>query len=588
MWLKRPIDRGPEGAKNRAIMIGIILSLSFFVIISRLFYLMILQHNELTKKADKQHYKVIIVEPKRGTIYDRKMRELAVNVDVESLYGVPSEMENLKAVAVKLSTVLNKNPSDLIKRFEEPKPFMWIDRKLDPIRVEKIKELDLSNREIGFLTESKRFYPKRFLAGQLLGFAGIDNQGLEGIELSYERYIRAGGGWKIVERDATGREIFSTRSKGLPPAPGNDIILTIDETIQYIAEKELDKIMAKTGASGSVAIVANPRTGEILAMAVRPEFNPNIPASYPPSVRKNRAITDIYEPGSTFKFVIAAAALEEGKVNLSDRFDCSSGAIEVGGKVIRDVHRNGVLTFTEVIQKSSNVGTIQIAARLEKEAIFKYIKLFSFGEKTGIDLLGEVVGLVREPSKWSATSMGAIPIGQEIAVTPLQMLMALSSIASNGYLMKPYIVSEIRDHEGKVIKKTSPHIVRKVLSEATVKMLKDILGTVVMAGGTGRSAAIEGNPVAGKTGTAQKFDFSIKRYSKQKYVSSFVGFVPADDPRLAIIVVVDEPKGEIYGGRVAAPVFKNIAEQSMAYLNIPVNTGMHVVFTNGNDFYGVQ
>jgi len=559
--------------RKRILFVFFSVTIGFFLITLRLFIIMVLEHNHLTKKAERQHQKTVIIEPQRGTIYDRKGRELAISVDLESLYGIPSEMEDPDFVAAKLSSVLGMSHHSIEKRLEGNKGFIWLDRKLDPEKVKKVKALSLNTKEIGFITESKRFYPQRSLAGHLLGFVGMDNHGLEGIELAYERHLSGEKGWLILERDALGRYIFPPNHNYNPPSPGNNLILTIDGVIQYITEKELDKAMERWKAKSAIAIVMDPRTGEILAMGVRPEFNPNNIENYRPSEWRNRAITDLYEPGSTFKVISAAAALEEGLVKRGDLFDCSKGVIEVGGRLIHDVHKNGILTFSEVIQRSSNVGAIQIGMRLGKERFYKYIRAFGFGEKTGIDLPGEGSGKVREPGKWSGTSIGAISIGQEVSVTPLQLLRAVSAIANKGYLMRPYIISEIRDYEGRVIKGFSPQVVRRVVSEETSKRLTEILKLVVEEGGTGTKAAIEGNTVAGKTGTSQKIDPKTGTYSHERYVSSFVGFLPADDPKLSIIVVVDEPQGSIYGGSVAAPIFKEIAEQSLAYLRIPIMEG---------------
>lgn len=555
--------------KKRILLVSLFLLIGFFLITLRLLYLMVLEHQDLTKKAERQHQKTITLEPRRGTIYDRNGRELAISIDLESLYGVPPEIEKVSLVAAKLSTVLGVEQSFIEKRLEAPRKFIWLYRKLDPQRVEMIKELNI--KEIGFVTESKRFYPKMSIAAHLLGFVGMDNNGLEGIELTYESDIKGEKGWLIIERDALGKEIFPSKANYRPPSPGYNLYLTVDEVIQYITEKELDKGMARWNAKAASAIVMNPNTGEILAMAVRPDFNPNIFERYSPSEWRNRAITDTYEPGSIFKVILAAASLEEGIAKPQDLFDCSQGSIEVGGRLIHDVHRNGVLSFGEVIQKSSNVGAVRLGIRLGKERFYKYIKAFGFGEKTGIDLSGEVSGKVSQPYDWSGTSIGAISIGHEVSVTPLQLLRAFSVIANKGVLLRPYVVSEIRDHEGRLIKTFHPVVERRVISETTSKTLTEILRTVVEEGGTGTKAAIKGNLVAGKTGTAQKIDPATGRYSSERHVSSFVGFLPADDPKVSIIVVIDEPEGAYYGGSVAAPIFKEIAEEVLIYLKIPVD-----------------
>jgi cell division protein FtsI (penicillin-binding protein 3) len=314
----------------------------------------------------------------------------------------------------------------------------------------------------------------------------------------------------------------------------------------------------------------DPYTGEILALANRPAYDLNNISGVGKNAIRNRGVTDVYEPGSTFKVIIGTAALEEKLYNLDSKFDCSRGAIEVGGKVIHDAHKHGVLTFQEVIQKSSNVGSIMIGMKLGKERLYRYAKLYGFGEASGIDMPGEVSGWIRKPERWSATSIGAIPIGQEVAVTPLQILRAYSVIANGGYLVQPHLVSEIRAPEGQTLSFFKGET-KRVISEKTAKVFKDILKTVVEEGGTATEAAIEGNQVAGKTGTAQLIDSGTGRYSRSRYVSSFVGFVPADNPKIAMIVVVYEPKGQIYGGVVAGPVFKDIANQALSYLNVPMD-----------------
>jgi cell division protein FtsI (penicillin-binding protein 3) len=354
--------------------------------------------------------------------------------------------------------------------------------------------------------------------------------------------------------------------------PGNNILLTVDEGLQYIVERELTNAMVERKAKAAVAIMMNPMTGEILALANRPTYDPNFPSAADGEEKRNRAITDLYEPGSTMKSILASAAIEEKAVSLNNMFDVSKGSIKVGGKTIHDVHRHGVLTFQEVIKKSSNVGAVKIGMRLGATKYYEYMKRFGFGEKTGVDFPGETRGILRNVKNWSGTSLAAMSIGQEIGMTPLQMLRAYSAIANGGVLMKPYIVSEIISPDGKAIKRNSPTEERRVISKATAATLRDILKTVVEEGGTAQKANVKGNLVAGKTGTAQIFDPKTGHYSKNRFVSSFVGFAPADNPKVALIVVVYEPAGETYGGLVAAPVFKNIIEHTFAYLDVPMET----------------
>jgi cell division protein FtsI/penicillin-binding protein 2 len=557
-------------SRKRAIILNTTIIFSFFVVSLRLTDLMILNHKRLSERAQLQHVKVEDLQVRRGIIFDRRGRELALNVELESLYCDPENINLNNDGLKKLALVIARKPKVILSKIPAEGRFAWIERKLEPDTVEKIKKLNIKG--LDFLTEAKRFYPKGELASHILGFVGIDNQALEGIELKYDKYMKTLGGKVFLERDASGR----TLSSGVDiEAKGNNIVLTIDEGLQYLVEKEIEKAMVKWKAAAVSAIMMDPFTGEILALANRPAYDPNNPGNATGSDKRNRAITDCYEPGSTFKIVIGVASLEEKMLKPDTLFDVSKGAIEVGGKTIRDVHKHGVLTFKEVIQKSSNVGSITIGTRLGKDKIYKYAKLLGFGEKTGIDLPGEVSGWISRPERWSGTSIGAISIGQEVAVTPLQILRAYSAIANGGFLVKPHVVSEIISLGGRVLASLRDKDIKRVISEKTAETFKDILKSVVEEGGTGRSASIEGNEVAGKTGTAQIINPETKRYSKEKFVSSFVGFVPADDPRLAIIVVVYEPKGQIYGGVVAAPVFKDIADQALSYLDIPMEDNPH-------------
>ncbi len=557
-------------SRKRAVLLVTIIYFAFAVIILRLTELMVLNHKSLTKRANSQYITVKTLNPERGLILDRQMRELAVNIDVDSLYAVPSQIEDVDYLSLKLSSVIKLPSEDIRKRLlmRREKDFIWLMRKLDVETSHKLSKLKKVSgfESIGLLTESKRFYPKGQTAGHILGYTNIDNKGIEGIELQYDDYLRGKIKKVLNNRDARGKSLSSEIEEAIA---GNNILLTVDETIQYIVEREIKKAVQEWEAKAATAIMMNPFSGEILAMANYPFYDPNIPANFEGYTRRNRAITDIYEPGSTFKSILASAALEEGVVNVNDKFDVSKGYIVVGGKAVRDVHRNDILTFKDVIQKSSNVGAVQVGLRLGGERYYEYIRRFGFGEKTSIDLPGEVKGILRRPKDWSGTSLSALSIGQEIGVTPLQILNAYSAIANGGLLMKPYIVSEIISPEGEVIKRFIPQVVRRVISPETARTVMEILKTVIEEGGTGQRAYIKGNLVAGKTGTAQMVDPETGRYSKDKYVSSFVGIVPADNPRIALIVVIYEPQGARYGGVVAAPVFRRIVEHTLTYLDIP-------------------
>jgi cell division protein FtsI/penicillin-binding protein 2 len=560
--------------KKRAIILNTAVVFGFFAIFLRLTSLMILDHKVLAEKAKLQQMKAEDIQAMRGNIYDRKGREFAVNLELESLYCDSKEVDIDSEKMGKLATALGMEPRVIQAKFQPNKRFTWINRKLAPETIRRVRAvlgIERNTRSqaaagFGFVPEAKRFYPKGMLAAHVVGTVGLDNQPLEGVELKYDKYLKTSGGKVLFERDASGKMLSSGVNM---ESRGNDVLLTIDEGLQYIAERELDKTMAKWRSVAASAIIMDPFTGEILALASRPSYDLNDMGRANKNEVRDRAITDVYEPGSTFKIVVGTAALEEGIYNLNSTFDCSRGSIEAGGKVIHDAHRHGLLTFKEVIQKSSNVGSIMIGMRLGKDIIYKYAKLYGYGERTGIDLPGEVSGWIRKPDRWSATSIGAIPIGQEVAVTPLQVLRAYSAVANGGYLVRPHIVSEIRTHEGQPLFAFDKEQKKRVISAKTAALFKDILKTVVEEGGTATGASVDGNKVAGKTGTAQLVDHRTKRYSKDRYVSSFVGFVPADDPKFAMIIVVYEPKGAIYGGVVAGPVFKSIADQALSYMNVP-------------------
>ncbi|MEK7196759.1 MAG: penicillin-binding protein 2 [Nitrospirota bacterium] len=526
--------------RKRAIILNTAIIFGFVAVFLRLVDLMVLNHGRLSERANIQQLKQEDIQVRRGFIFDRRGRELGVNLEVESLYCNPDAVASPQTAAYDISRITGRRADAILAKFSSKGRFVWVERKLNLEAAERIKKMGIKG--LGFMSDAKRFYPKGRLASHIIGAVGIDNQALEGVELKYDKFLKTPGGKILVTRDATGR----TLSKGEDmESKGNNIVLTIDEGLQYIVEKGLDNAMLRWQASAATVIMMNPFTGEILALANRPAYDSNNSMNAKDFEKRNRAITDCYEPGSTFKIIVGAAVIEEKEVNLNTRFDCSKGAISVGNAVIHDEHKHGVLTFKEVIQKSSNVGSAMLGMQLGKERLYKYAKRFGFGEKTGIDLPGEVSGWIRPPEKWSGMSLGTIAIGQEVAVTPLQILRAYSAIANGGILIKPHVVSEIRSPDGTLIYSFTPAGNKAAISRQTADIFKDILKTVTEEGGTGKSASVEGNQVAGKTGTAQIIDPKTRRYSKEKYVSSFVGFVPADNPMIAMIVVVYEPRGQI-------------------------------------------
>lgn len=552
-------------SKWRRFNILVILMIAGFVaVIARLAHLQLFNGEALAMKAEKQHQQVVNIEGERGAIFDRTMRELAVNLDMPSVYGDPSSIEDPGDVASKISEDVDISSKTLAKRLDNDRQFIWIKRRMTPEAAKNIEAMNLKG--IGFIPETKRFYPKKELIGHILGFTDIDDHGIEGIERYYEKALHGKKGAILLERDARRRTVLTNTL--LAPLKGDSLKLTIDEVIQHIMEKELAAAIDEHHAVDGVGIVMNPYTGEILAMAVYPRFNPNAPGQYSSAQWRNKAITDIYEPGSTFKLVTASGVLEEGLVSPNEIVHDGSGSMSYGGAVIHDPHpTNQPMTFKEVVAHSSNVGTAKISVMLGKERLYQYARRFGFGEKTGIDLPGEITGLIRNPSTWSGRSLMTIAIGQEVGVTPIQLITAMSAIANGGWLIRPHIVSGVIEGHGDV-RPVKPELVQRVISKNTSRKMTEILKEAVGPAGTGKLAVVNGFSTAGKTGTAQKIDPETGRYSRSRFVSSFVGFVPADSPEIAILVVVNEPKGVAWGGSVAAPVFKRVAEQTLQYLHI--------------------
>ena len=550
----------------RIIILAVLIAVGLASGVLKLFYLQVLKNKEFSQKAQRQHQRTVALEAQRGAIYDRNGRVLAVSLDVESIYAIPPEIDDIRETARRLSRLLNEDARGLERKLREDRDFVWVNRRLNPDVVAKVRNENIKG--IGFIKESRRFYPKKELLGHLIGFAGMDNTGLEGIEAKYDKFLKGEDGFIILEKDAKGRYIFPT-SGYVPPVPGRDIILTIDEVIQHICERELDKAIQKTQAKRGMIIGMDPKTGEILAMAIRPSFNPNEFIRYSPEGWKNRIVSDLYEPGSTLKVIVASAALEEKVASPHEPMFFGEKEIDIGGEIIHDtVREKGRLSFQDVIKRSSNVGAVRIGMRLGKDRLYTYLKSFGFGEKTNIDLSGESKGLLRETRNWSKRSIGSISLGQEIGVTPIQLVTAFSAIANDGWLMKPYVVSGVMEN-GDITKKFYPQIEKRVISSETAAEMTRILIKVVGEGGTGEKASIDGYRVAGKTGTAQKIDPKTGLYSDRFFISSFIGYAPAEDPRIVLLVVVDSPKGIAWGGSVAAPVFKNIAEDVLFYLNAP-------------------
>jgi len=538
------------------------------VVVLRLFELQVINHKNFKAEVLRQNHDVEDIIPQRGTIFDRSGTILARSLPRPSIFYYPPRDESLESHRTKINKLkrilsLSSNSlNSIYSRIEKGKTFIWIKRKVEPELAERVKELHLNG--IHFDTENKRFYPQGKRAAQLIGHVNIDDRGQSGIEYRYNSILAGEKGKRLILKDAKHREYRFETLKD--PEPGKDLILTIDETVQYIAEKELAKAMKETQALWGTVIIAHPSTGEILAMASHPTFNLNVPPRNVSSMERNRAIHHTFDPGSTFKIVTASAALENKCVRLRDRFDCTQGKIEVPGKTVWDHKKMGILTFPEVIIHSSNVGTIQIGERIGEDNLHAMIKAYGFGEKSGIDLPAEERGIFRPIENWTDISVYSLSIGYEISITAVQMLQAISTVANGGIVTSPRVVKKIRMSSGDQLDTNLQF--RRVISKETAQTLSQILENVVLRG-TGTQARIDGYRVAGKTGTAQKFDRSIGRYSNKIHTASFAGFVPVENPALAIVVVIDEPKGLFYGGDVAAPVFQAIAAQTLRYLQLP-------------------
>jgi len=541
--------------------------LLFFVFliacIARLFFIQFFRSSFLTEIAKRQHNLFVELEPRRGTIYDANLKAQAVNISVDSLYASPLQINDKDKgkIISQLEPILNLNQAYLKDRLYRKKSFIWLARKITLKQAEAIKKLNIKG--LYFIKESKRCYPNGYLASQMLGFAGLDNKGLEGLELFYDSYLRGEPGWALFLRDARQRKL-GLYEKIVLPKDGYNLVLTVDEVIQFIAERELDKAFKAYHAKGASIVVLDVHTGAILALANRPTFDLNEYAQATKEQIRNRTICDLFEPGSVFKIVTASAALEEKRVNEEDKFFCENGAYRVSTHILHDHRAHGTLTFREVIEQSSNIGTTKVAQMLGPDLIYKYVKLFGFGARLGIDSPGEISGIVKPPRFWSKLSIGAVPIGQEVGVTALQLATAISLIGNGGQLMKPYLVREIKDKYGETIKEFLPTLVRKVISIDTAARMKIILVGVI-ENGTGKLAKLSGFTAAGKTGTAQKLEPN-GAYSHNKFIASFIGFAPAEDPLIAVVVVLDEPHPYYFGGVVAAPVFKNVAGDTLRYL----------------------
>ena len=552
--------------KVRIFLIACVIFFCFILVVARMFQLQVLKKEQLYKLASQQHHVEIPLVPKRGSIYDRRGNEIAVSIEVDSVYADPRKVIDVEKTGRGLAPILKVDQEELRRKLKSRRSFEWIQRKISSSEVEEIKALHLPG--IAFLKENKRFYPNAQLAANVIGFVGLDSKNLEGVEFQYDTLLNGKGRLWSVDRDALGREIAIGEASLDKGDHYQNVVLTLDKQIQHVVETELSRAVQNWGAKGGMAIAMEPFSGKVLAMTTYPSFNPNQFFQYRSKIWRNRTLSDPFEPGSLFKTFLAAAVLQEKIVQPSDPFFCENGSYTVYDRTIHDTSKHGWLTFQQIIKVSSNIGASKVGEKIGKDRFYRYICALGFGEKTGIGLPGESKGIVHHPRYWSPVALDTIAFGQGISVTGIQLVTALSAIANGGSLMKPYIVEKTTNEKGETVQSFQPKVVRKVISEDVAKKVAVLLKTTTERGGTGEGAVPAGYEVAGKTGTAQKADGQFGGYSEDRYNSGFMGFAPADDPKVVLLVVIDEPQGANYGGVVAAPVFKAILEKILPQLNV--------------------
>jgi cell division protein FtsI (penicillin-binding protein 3) len=559
----------PDNSRQRTSLVVLSIVVWMLLISARLIYLQVIQHDQLSERARRQQQSTVETNGVRGLILDRQGRELARSLDVDSFFAVPTDIVDTSVAARQLAPLVGARADELEARLSRAKDaghkFLWLARELEPEQAEKISALNLKG--VQSIKEPKRYYPNGALAAHVIGFVGLDDAGLAGIEGFRNASLTGDEGRLTTTHDARQHAFESAQ---VDPRAGDSVVLTIDQNIQYATERALASALETTHAKAATAVVLDPHTGEILALANGPTFDPNTAKSVAPEVLANKALQYVYEPGSTFKVVAYSGAIEERLVKPTDMIDCQMGSINVFGRTVHDSHPHGVLTITEALAQSSNVAAIKLGMKLGDARLYDYIKRFGFGARTGVELPGETRGLLRDVSRWDKTSIGSIPMGQEIGVTPVQVAAAFGTIANDGVRVAPHIIKETRDGAGKSVQQTQAEQ-HRVVSAETARTIRSMLEMVTLDG-TAKAARLDGYTAAGKTGTAQKVDPKTHAYSKTKYVASFVGFAPVENPSVVIIVVLDEPVGSYYGGAVAAPVFKEIAEQTLPYLGVAPDT----------------
>jgi cell division protein FtsI (penicillin-binding protein 3) len=592
----RPVNAGTVTRRLGLLHVSVFFACWVALICVRLVWLQVVHYKDYVDRAAKQQQRTFEVAPRRGILYDRNLHELAMTGLADSIYAVPSEIADRQdpdgehkreALAATLAKVVHTDPTDhfttarqIAARLNASRNFAWIARKLDPAMIARVKALNLKG--VYSQKEFKRYYPNSQLAAQVLGYVGTDDTGLGGIERKYDRDLHGVPGRMLTALDAR-RHVLGSQERD--PDPGQNLVLTIDENIQFMAERALDSALARSHALNGTVVVQDPQTGQILALAIRPTFNPNDFRHATTSLLKNHAVSDVYEPGSTFKLVTYSAALEQKVTNPNELIDCQGGKIELAGRIIHDSHPNYVLTATQALEESSDVAAVKLGLRLGPQKFEQYIHSFGFGARSNVELPAETRGLLRPSSRWSGSSIGSIAMGQEIAVTPIQLVSMVSTIANGGVYLPPHILMPQGDRTSGKLKAAAFHPQRelpdplpagahRVISTMTAAEMRKMMEGVVMFGTAKGDASLNGYTSGGKTGTAQKIDVLTHRYSKTKYVASFVGIAPVNNPAISVAVVIDSPEGNHFGNVNAGPVFREVAQEVLEYLGVPHDTNL--------------
>lgn len=557
------VDAPTRWMRVRVWLLGVVFLAALVGVFTRAVALQVHQNDRLREMARDQYIREVEIPARRGDILDRRGAPLAQSVDVDSIWADPTELPDLKSSAKSLARALGLDAKELREKFDKAKRFVWVKRQAKPEEVARVKALNLPG--IGFTKEPRRFYPQRELAGHVVGIVGKEGKGLDGLELAFEEELSGQAVHREGFRDAKGRKLLTQRLEDATARFGATLTLTLDGRLQYVAEKALTRAVEDAKGAAGMAVVLDPKTGELLALANYPQLNPNTPNQAHPEAFRNRSVTDAFEPGSTFKAFLVAGALEEKVINESTLIDCEKGAWAIGRHTINDTHPQEILTPGRILQVSSNIGVAKIGQKLGRERLVDYYARFGFGERLGLGLPGEGKGVVPFPK--AEVTLATESFGQGLTATAVQLASAFGALANNGVLMRPYLVSKVADPDGLVILENQPTPLRRVVSERTAKTVISMLEGVVEKEGTAPRARMEQYRVAGKTGTAQKVDPVARGYS-DKRIASFIGAVPAENPRVVVLVVIDEPKTDVYGGLVAAPAFKEIATAAMPYLGV--------------------